>query len=227
MNSPNRRAIADPDKIIWIKPERIRFKLAGTRAFQTGILGILAGDWDLQREDVEQTPKFRSIIRHFVEGADWEDTALFTIYAKRFRHGELVRGCANMAELKNAYDTKITQLYESLKTDGFQLAKARMSALPYVYVARDGEILFGREGNHRFAFARILKAEAMPCIVRARHEDWQELREKLLAADRHQATEMLGSALVDHPDLQDVIAQEGAEASDRPPMWQRLRKLFG
>lgn len=201
------RAIADPDRIIWVRPQTVKFKIAGSREFKIGLAGVLPGDWDLQRQEIEGTEKFRSIVQHFTEGKVWEETELFSIYADRFRRGEVVRGCRNMDQLKKSY-LQVDQIFSRLKTEGFRLPQRGKDSLPHVHIARDGEILFGRGGNHRFAMARILKLENFPCVVHARHERWQETRDKIFALSRPPLQKLHYPTLVDHPDLADILPSE-------------------
>jgi hypothetical protein len=193
-----------------------------------GLLGVEPGDWDRQREEIEQTPKYRAIVEHMVEGVDWEDTELFSRYAARLARGEVVRGYTTLGEVKRSYEERIKTLHDSLVANGFQLSKARLSSLPYVYIARDGEILMGRQGNHRYALARILKSEAMPCIVRVRHPEWQQVRERIFVSSA-QDLETLPTPLAGHPDLDDVVEARRRELSGmaKPGLWQTLQRVFG
>jgi hypothetical protein len=227
MSHQNSRSVADPDKVIWVKPESLRFKLTGTREFQMGLLGIVPGDWDHQREEIEQTAKYRSIVQHIVEGVDWEDTELFALYAARLERGETVRGYTTLGEVKRSYEERITTLLDSLTANGFQLSKTRLRALPYLYIGRDGEILMGRQGNHRYALARILKSEAMPCVVRVRHPEWQRVRERISASSL-QDLESLPKYISSHPDLGDVIEARRRELSrtGATGLWQTLQRVF-
>jgi hypothetical protein len=227
MNTRNSRASADPEKIVWVKPETLRFKLVGTREFQMGLQGIEPGDWDHQREEIGQTPKYRSIVQHIVDGVDWEDTELFTLYAARLNRGEIVRGYTTLGEVKRSYEERINTLRESLTAGGFQLSKTRVNELPYLYIARDGEMLMGRQGNHRYALARILKSEAMPCVIRVRHTEWQRVREQICVSSL-QDLEKLPARISHHPDLSDVIEARRRKLSGTgtKSLWQTLQRVF-
>jgi hypothetical protein len=227
MNTQHSRAFADPDKIIWVKPENLRFKLAGTREFQMGLMGVEPGDWDHQREEIEQTAKYRSIVQHIVDGVAWEDTELFALYAARLNRGETVRGCTTLDDVKRSYEKRIKTLRKSLAARGFQLSRANVNELPYLYIARDGEILMGRQGNHRYALARILKSEAMPCVVRVRHTEWQRVREQICVSSL-QDLERSPKHISGHPDLDDVIKARRRELSGAgaTSLWHTLQRVF-
>jgi hypothetical protein len=203
----NSGAIADPDKVIWVRPETVKFKITGSKAFKIGLAGVLPGDWDLQRQEIERTAKYRSIVQHFTEGKAWEETELFSKYADRLRRGEVVRGCHNLDQLKNSY-VQMDQLFLRLKIEGFILPRSGKRSLPHIHIARDGEILFGRAGNHRFTMARILKLEKVPCIVHTRHETWQDTREKMLDFSWSELQKSRHPALMDHPDLADILSPD-------------------
>jgi hypothetical protein len=48
-------------------------------------------------------------------------------------------------------------------------------------IGRGGEILYGTKGNHRLAMAKLLSTRVIPCHVRARHAEWQKIREAILS----------------------------------------------
>jgi hypothetical protein len=202
------KAVADPEKILWIRPGDIRFKLADRQIRRLSRNEILGGDWDVDRTKIEDTPKYRSIIQHFNDGVAWENTDLFRRYAKRLNDGAKLRGTRSIVELKEIYDETIEKLYLSIRRDGFVLPQRgrRTKNLPHLYIGRDGELLYGRQGNHRYAIARLLNLEFLPCVVHVRHIDWQEVREKAFDLGADAARDFLGAKLAAHPDLADLIA---------------------
>lgn len=223
-------AVADPNKIVWINPEAVRFKVVGSKEFKSALAGVVPGDWDLDREAIADTPKYRSIVEHYAEGVAWEDTELFSDYAERLARGEIVRGCGNIAELKRVYDVDMDGIFDQLKRDGFRPPDPRDSSLAHVHIGRDGEILFGRAGNHRFAMARVLRLEFFPCTVRARHENWQKIRDQVFGLSGRKAEDLLGRDLAAHPDLSDVIMQgnRGRLSLLAESLRQRFRRgVFG
>lgn len=201
------RAVAEPDKLIWVKLDRVMFKVTGENSRSLRKNDILPGDWDLLKSKIEDTVKYRAVIQHFRDGVQWEETDLFQIYAQRMSRGDSVRGCKNVLELKRSYERTIDPLYVGLQRHGFLLPKQRnqkANDLPHVHIARDGEIIFGNGGNHRFAMAKLLGIEQMPCVVHARHLGWQNVREKVFERDIESVTRTRGSSLADHPDLRDI-----------------------
>jgi len=202
-------ARSDPSAIpvLWVSPQALRFKLRTRSAVALADKGeVFGGDWDLDRVDIEQTAKFKSVVEHFRDGIDWEGTALFQRYAKKLARGKTVRGCETMGELSDSYRTTIDPLYLDMRDNGFVLGRGNKQNTPVlVYIGRDGDILLGQSGNHRFAMARTLNLDRIGCRVLCRHADWQALREKLADAESGSRRASLTKTQVDHPDLQDLL----------------------
>ena len=194
------KALADPAKVIWVAPQEVRYKVPRQTDIKLYSNAILPGDCCVAICD---TIKYQSVEQHFAHGIDWEDTHLFRRkYADRIGRGEIVRGCITMTELKG---TTVDALYKSMKQRGFLLPEdgSRSTGyIPHVHIGRRGEILYGRAGNHRLAIAKILKLDRLACLVRARHAEWQELRENLF---RNHSSRALGPELAHHPDLADLV----------------------
>jgi hypothetical protein len=206
---PATTAVASARKIIWVRPEDIIYKICSDHTLRAD--AILAGDWDLDRVPLTASVKYQSIVKHFKDGVAWEDTALFDDYAARFGRGEIVRGASSLERLKRQYETRVEAVFKDLGTTGFRIARdllGRPTNLPHVHIGRDGEILYGTKGNHRLAMAKLLSLSVIPCHVRARHADWQKVREEVLAAvllTEDSAAPPNGRAtLMDHPDLADL-----------------------
>ena len=208
-SKPAVSAIADERKIIWVRPEDIVFKIKGDRSLHAN--DIPPGDWDLRRRYVSKTSKFISILQHFRDGWLWEDTALFADYCDRLNRGQLVRGTNNPHGLKRQYETRVDTAFEDMRANGFRIARdifGRPTNLPHVHIGRNGEVIYGRRGNHRLAMAKLLSLSVIPCHVRARHADWQKVRESVLKAvlltkDGAPATQAALS-FRGHPDLADL-----------------------
>ena len=204
------RALAEVHKVIWVNPEDILRKLSERVDLTLYPGAILEGDWDLQSSAIADSPKHRSIVRHFVEGVAWEDTELLRKHhLKRLARGEPVRGCKSIAELKRQYQETIDPLFTDMKERGFVLpedASRYVKYIPHVHIGRTGDILYGRRGNHRLSIAKILGLQRFPCMVHTRHTEWQGLREKVLNRTLDDVHTLLDPKLVRHPDMADLIA---------------------
>lgn len=65
-------------------------------------------------------------------------------------------------------------MYRNIKAKGIRTPGLFNRIEPlYVYIGRDGELLWGSGGNHRFAMAKILKLENIPVKIRTRHADFK------------------------------------------------------
>lgn len=208
-------AIAEMNKIVWVRPADVIYKVTCNRTLRCG--DILDGDWDLLRRRLDRTAKHSAIEQHFSHGVEWDDTELFkSIYARRLARGESPNGAKSLADLKIFYQ-RYDRLFESLRREGFLVGvddNGVSVKLPHVHVGRDGEIFFGKDGNHRLAMAKILGMEAIPCRVYARHALWQEIRDLAMAKGPEACRTK--SRLWPHPDLAD-LGQPRLGAPQTPP----------
>jgi hypothetical protein len=198
-------SIANPHKIIWIDPDDIVFKTCCDHDLQPN--DVKPGDWDLERVLVDDSAKYRSIRQRYVEGVSWEETELFKDYAARLRAGEVIRGADSQLKLKRQYEAKVDPLFRDFCARGFLIERdksGRPTNLPHVHIGRDGEILFGTKGNHRLSMAKLLSLKSFPCQVRARHSEWQTIRD-MIASDGADSFLKRHQELRRHPDLIDLI----------------------
>ena len=210
-------AIASPHAIIWVSPNDISLKLLkGVRLYRHE---IMSGDWDLATIRLEDTLKYQSIVQHFKDGVPWDETVIFqTKYRPDIEAGRSAKGFYSLQELTEYYEARYSSLFRSIKNDSFRLLfdnEGEMD-IPHVHIGRNGNILFGNDGNHRLAMANILGVERIPCRVMSRHLDWQYVREQVLALGSERCWEVVGEEHASHPDLCDL-----AEGDDYTPEAQR------
>ena len=209
--------------VYQIQRSQLKMRLRNEKWNRFGFTPIMVGDWDLNRyrfyEEASrnETNAFGSsgstgffpvddgnfcqiklicVLEHFKDGVPWENTELFKGYEKRFDTEPFLRRCRNMEELQTYYETRYETLYASIRKKGL-LAE---EPLP-VYIGRKGDYLFGSDGNHRLAMAAALDIPYIYIRVKARHADWQRIREHLA---RTGALPEEHRHLLDHPDLQDI-----------------------
>ena len=226
------RALAAPDKIVWIETASVSEKVRNDLSFYEG--DIVPGDWDLDTsgldisdaetatissyppgvawEDIEidSQLKQRSIVQRYRDGMPWAETDLFQFYASALEMGVAVRGVQDLSILQRTYEEHFGSLCRSLKNDGFRVVfdEHGLADLPHVHIGRDGRILFGNNGNHRLALARLLGITKIPCYVRARHLEWQQLREHIFTLGDEVKLEGVGTTLKGHPDLVDLLCSD-------------------
>jgi hypothetical protein len=208
--SRNHGLRAKGSDIVRVPPQQIRFKLLGPTIRALRGNGAPPDDWDLIRRPIGETAKFTSVLQHFRDGIPWENTPIFRRYATRLGKGEVIRGCRSIDELKEVYREDMDRLFASLKERGFLShddRSLRRNDLPHVYIGRDGEIIFGSDGNHRLGIAFVLGVGEIPCRVMRRHQDWENLRQELAAAGSEDRRKVVQPIHAQHPDLQDILRQ--------------------
>ena len=227
------KAVEPPDKIIWVRPEDLTYKTYYDLLLYCN--DILPGDWDLRKALLERTQKCQSLVQHFRDGVRWEQTVLFTdIYPRRFARGHVIRGCRNIRELAEYYEVHIRDLHESISEHGFRVEinpKTKLPDIPHVHIGRDGCLLVGNNGNHRLFLAKLLGVERIPCVVRARHLRWQQLRECVARSGPEPCWSSSNITLATHPDLADLLQtvdgrREGT-GPDRPERIEASRHRVG
>jgi len=204
-NSAIGTSIANPHKIIWVRPDDVVFKTCCDHDLRPN--DVKPGDWDLERVLVDDSAKYRSIRQRYVEGVSWEETELFKDYAARLRAGEVIRGADSLLKLKRQYEAKVDPLFRDFCARGFLIERdksGRPKNLPHVHISRDGQILFGTKGNHRLSMAKLLSLKSFPCQVWTRHSEWQTIRDTI-ASDGADSFLKRHQELRRHPDLIDLI----------------------
>jgi len=168
---------------------------------------------------------YRSLEVHFDRDIEWEETPFVRQVLDQVAAGKTVWTCATRADVKEKCG-RVDQLYERIADRGYQthkdrirggvddLKNTRKTALyrwlkkhtvvgkdeVCVNIARDGTLLFFA-GKHRLAIAKILGLDSIPVVVLTRHEQWQEVRDRITAS---KATDVPAGLRI-HPDLQDIV----------------------
>ena len=211
VGSPTRRimrwlfgAVADPDHIVWVRPEQVTLRARNEPVLYCN--DILAGDWDLDTRLVATQPKHRAVSQRFVDGVAWRDTELFAHYARRLGAGHRLYGATSLSEVERLYTDLYDEMAGTIREHGLHVSAYDDGtvSLPHVHVGRDGRLLFGDNGNHRLALARLFGVERIPCRVRARHLTWQLIREQVAGAAPGGGADVVDETLAAHPDLVDL-----------------------
>jgi hypothetical protein len=167
---------------------------------------IQSGNWDKHASPIAEMPKYRAVKKHFCEGVPWNETGIIDHLLKRMRDEkrDSIDNCNGRDELVNRYE-RIDGLYEDLRAEGYREDRHSLTDYIAVHIARDGELLFAGSGCHRLAIAKILDLDEIPVWVRARHTEWQALRETLystdLATNAHESLE----TYTDHVDVSRLV----------------------
>lgn len=217
------RSDANPLRPVWVDPHAIEYYHPGE---PKGFGEVAGGDWDRDACRFEELAEYRSLERRFRDGVAWEETALFERYRRRLADGNPFWRCRTEAELE-AYFAEIDRLYERIEREGYRSQRQLLAADPErtrqwnndamhpalnevsINVFRDGGMAKSESGNHRLAIAKLLDVEEIPVVVRARHAEWQALRDEIGAAESPDDLTDRAVTHLGHPDLADVV----------PPDW--------
>lgn len=216
-NERRYEAPPDPWEPIDVDPERIEHYV-GAR-LNWGLGRIEGGDWDREsdRYALRETATYRGLVERFEEGRDWEETAIYERAKAGFENGRPVRGYDSLDEFRRVRCPYLDELYERIRTEGYRpnrraghenpaaadnaFEDAAVHHLePLVTIARDGEILL-TEGVHRVSIADVLGLDSVPVQVLRRHEQWQEVRDRIHGSSGDPPDL---DSIGDHPDLADV-----------------------
>ncbi len=222
---------ARPDKILWINPHKINYKLVPffnnsvPNKDQTYYFG---GDWDINKgkpdqiypEEYNGIPSERTLIQikdldwyrsfnsHFNNGKPWEETR---VYRRRVKEGYNTSRYDSEEGLKQRL-SKIDQLYENIVSEGYktqaELIQEKNSPLEARDWTHEVQVNIGRAGEfilddnrNRLILAQIADVSKIPVRVLVRHKQWQQIRDNIYKRGLSEEQEQLR----DHPDLQDVL----------------------
>jgi len=186
---------ADPYKILFIDPKRIRLRTCEA-ARRRG--WVENGSWDQNEVTFWSRSVPKAICEKYTNEYSWQETAISDIDQRK----------------------KIENLYSSIKTGGYKSQHQLLAESPdlawgglndamhplaneiAIDIGRNGELLWNMCGQHRLAIAKVLDVEQVPVQVFRRHTEWQEIRNKLRRG------ESIPEELHNHPDLQDLLNEQ-------------------
>ena len=223
----------DPFTLVSVDPTRIvrftgrEFPVWTDRWADFG--RVLAGDWDRHEyppvdpsysgpdpslylaDRFEETPVYRCLETHFVDGVPWEETAFVQKVLRQARTGESDRSvwqhCSTVEEVRE-HCRNLDRLYANMRDRGC-LSMRELNAQdgkPHhfrkvmkdeiiVDLGRDGEPLFVT-GRHRLSIAKILGVKRVPVAIAVRHAYWEQGKRKPDGYDgEHQLAHTLGNPL--------------------------------
>ena len=171
---------------------------------------IKGGDWEKATEPVTEYDLYQAMKTVFENGHDWEETDFYERVVDIIQGGQQKWGCSSVSEFDKRC-ARLNILYETIKKQGYKSQNEIGSGNPndpiknqrnyryapelsevIVVIDQSGEFYF-YDGRHRFIISKLLNIDRIPVRVKARHANWQILREQYLYDDlRHE----------EHPDLQ-------------------------
>lgn len=199
--APQKYTDADPYKRVFVDPASIEYTSGASR--RRG--WVVDRKWEEDGTPFMQRPYPKAIEQRFVEGLEWEETALAEKY--------------DGTELEERAEA-IEALYRHIREDGYKSQRQLLAETPDVAweglndamhplanevavdVGSDGELLWNMCGQHRLAIAKVLELDRIPVQVFRRHVEWQAVR------NRARRGEPVPEDVRDHPDLADVLEGE-------------------
>lgn len=135
---------------------------------------VEAGDWDMTDEKFDSTGKYDPNLAEKIE----------------------LEGYQSQRELFSKYPDKTWR-------------KNNDAVHPYlneiaINIGRDGRMGKKSSGSHRLSVAKELELDEVPVVVRARHRDWQKIRDQIRTTDAVNDLPETVTRHLDHPDLQDL-----------------------
>ena len=169
---------------------------------------VVGGDWDQHRTHLTNTDSlYEGLQDRYEHGTPWVETEFYKAQVDRIEQGESAWGCKTTDELRTRYD-RLDDVYQSMQTDGYRSAQElgggrTTAALDEicVHIARDGELLFAGEGNHRIRLAKLLELDEIAVRIVVRHEQWQTIRDSIANNETTLAELDLDP---EHPDLNNL-----------------------
>lgn len=135
------------------------------------------------------------------------------------RSGQVVFGHRTPAELEAKLE-KVDALIASIRANGYLYSerlkeeKSRWYgsiSVPdeiMVNIGRNSELLWYSRGRHRLSVAKVLGVPSIPVVVRARHKQWQAIRDEIRSVDNRADLSEKARMHLDHPDLTDIVPRK-------------------
>ena len=200
-------AVPDPTATIAVDPASVERHVSLSRfdeASPRTLMGVVrGGDWDRGLPRVEAQPKYRACAAR-VEGASWAETGIIDRLEAELAASDaetIEHGCGSRADLLRRYETEREELYRTLRDEGYDRSLSPVCCR--VHVGRDGDLLFGSGGRHRFYLSRLVGIDAVPVEVLVRHAEWQSVRDAVAAAETVADLSPAARRHLGHPDLRE------------------------
>lgn len=218
-------ALANPLKLLWVSPSDITYVTSPSAEVdwtppelhkhrdreiawfnpRSRIGSVIGGEWDKPECEVEDLCTYRSFKNHFVGGLPWEETEFYQREIEYLEEIGTHYNCESEQEFRDVRCAYLDYLFGRMKHNGYESQddapgdernKSRLHEVT-VNIGRDGELLFNVYGQHRLSMAKLLDIPQIPVIVIARHDVWQQIRDK---TQKSRAPDEYNG----HPDLQDI-----------------------
>lgn len=159
--------LAAADIVDRYSPKSNAGQMIGSR--RTG--QVLEGAWDQHRTTFVATRKFKACRARFRDGASWEESGIIAYSLRRIAKSGPFDDCTTQDDVIARY-AALDALWQVVKEQG-QLPPAPRHARDgiLVHVDRDGRPLFGNQGFHRLAIAKLAGLEQITVSLGLVHQD--------------------------------------------------------
>jgi len=209
-------SVAKPKKRIYIDLDKVVNKDT-SQIFpgKKGIGYIQDGDWDKNKQPIDEIELYEIYDRRFIQNKPWSETGLLETAKEIIKNKNDYHNCTNIEEVLEHRCLYIDKLYNKINNEGYKSQKEAHDFLDekkhtdytpleiLVTISRGGEILF-YTGHNRMMLAKIIGIDEIPVQIMARHKQWQRIREQV-AAGKFEGDLDCDWKLQEHPDLQDVL----------------------
>jgi uncharacterized protein YbdZ (MbtH family) len=135
---------------------------------------VVPGDWDLSRRPFHRSLKFQACAHHFRDGKPWAATKAVPYGLKRIAKQGKYDNCRTEEELIARY-ASLDSLWEKTRQAGSLPREASHETTPrtgiLVHIDRNGELLFGNQGFHRLAIAKLAQVGKITVVLGIVHPD--------------------------------------------------------
>jgi len=175
-----------PTNLLRVSTDRITHRVSPEPFDRDDTGRVVGGDWDQQLTHLTRNDSlYEGLVDRYEQGIPWRETNFYTQQLERIERGERAWGCSTIGELRTRYES-LDDVYESMRTEGYQSARELVDGPTWraldeigVHVARDGELLFAGDGNHRIRLAKLLELDTVVVRILVRHADWQATRDRI------------------------------------------------
>lgn len=170
------------DECLMLNPADIRLRYRpdpshGAPLFRRRNSGLVTGgDWDLSTAPIGHGPKYEACRARFIDGADWEETALFDRFRLELAMGKTPDGCKDIQDLRTRY-AALDALWAEVTATGQLRTQPELPAYfrrehggIYVLFDRNADPIRASGGMHRFAIAQLAKLPRIPVQVGVVHK---------------------------------------------------------
>lgn len=154
---------------------------------------VIGGDWDQRITTLDALFKYKACVKRYAHNHSWEETGIFGYLLNDIKKkNKKVDACWSLEDVKERY-RRLDEYYEKIKREHRlefreKFRDRSMSRLPpfirrekdgiLVHFDRNGNPVFGTNGHHRIAIAKVLGLSWVPIQVGAVHREalhkWRE-----------------------------------------------------